>query len=71
MVLRELAKYKLDLVGVQEVGWGKGGTESGDDHTFFFANGNADHHIGTSFFVRKEIISAVKRVEIVNDRMSY
>ena len=23
---RELARYKLDLVGVQEVRWGKGGT---------------------------------------------
>jgi hypothetical protein len=26
-VSRELAKYKLDLVGVQEVRWDKGGTE--------------------------------------------
>jgi exonuclease III len=26
-VARELAKYKLDLVGVQEVRWDKGGTE--------------------------------------------
>jgi hypothetical protein len=26
-VERELGKYKLDLVGVQEVRWDKGGTE--------------------------------------------
>jgi hypothetical protein len=26
-VLRELSKYKLDLVGVQEVRWEGGGTE--------------------------------------------
>jgi exonuclease III len=26
-VVRELQKYKLDLVGVQEVRWEKGGTE--------------------------------------------
>jgi hypothetical protein len=25
-VARELARYKLDLVGLQEVGWDKGGT---------------------------------------------
>jgi exonuclease III len=31
----ELAKYKLDLVGVQEVRWDKGGTEQAGDYTFF------------------------------------
>jgi hypothetical protein len=40
-VLRELAKCKLDLVGVQELRWEKGGTEPADDYTFSY--GNADH----------------------------
>jgi hypothetical protein len=31
----ELAKYKLHLVGVQEVRWDKGGTEPAGDYTFF------------------------------------
>jgi hypothetical protein len=35
-VARELGKYKLDLVGVQEVRWEKGGTERGEDYTFFY-----------------------------------
>jgi exonuclease III len=67
----ELAKYKLDLVGVQEVRWDKGGTEPAGDCTFFYGNENADHHLGTGFFVHKTIISVVKRVEFVSDRMSY
>jgi hypothetical protein len=29
-VARELGKYKLDLVGVQEVRWKKGGTVRGE-----------------------------------------
>jgi exonuclease III len=39
-VVRELGKYKLDLVGVQEVRWVKGGTERAEDYTFFYGQGN-------------------------------
>jgi exonuclease III len=65
----ELAKYELDLVGVQEVRWDKGGTELAGDYTFFYGNGNADHHLRTGSFVHKRFISAVRRVEFVSDRM--
>jgi exonuclease III len=33
-VSRELARYKLDLVGVQEVRWEGGGTEAAGEHNF-------------------------------------
>jgi hypothetical protein len=49
-VARELGKYNLDLVGVQEVGWEKGGTERAEDYTFFYRQGNGDHQLGTGFF---------------------
>jgi hypothetical protein len=32
---RELARYKLDSVGVQEVRWEGDGTEPDEEHTFF------------------------------------
>jgi exonuclease III len=34
-VARDLAKYKLDLVGVQEVRWDKEGTVRAGEYTFF------------------------------------
>jgi hypothetical protein len=34
-VAMELARYKLDLVGVQEVRWDKGGTIRAGDYNFF------------------------------------
>jgi exonuclease III len=48
-VARELGKYKFDLVGVQEVGWDKGGTERAEDYTFFYGAGNEDFSYGQVF----------------------
>jgi hypothetical protein len=62
-VARELGKYKLDLVGVQEVRWDKGGTERAEDYTFFYGAGNEDHQLGTGCFGHKRILSAVGRGE--------
>jgi hypothetical protein len=67
-VAKEIPKYKLDLVGVQEVRWGGGGTEPSGEYTFLYGQGNENHELGTGFFVHKRII---KRVEFISDRMSY
>jgi exonuclease III len=70
-VARELARYKLHLVGVQEVRWDKGGTVRAGDYTFFYGKGNESHQLGTGFFVHQRIVSATNRLECVSDRMSY
>jgi hypothetical protein len=70
-VWKELSKYKLDLVGVQEVRWKGSGNELAGEYAFFHGKRNQNHELGTALFVHKRIISAVKRVEFVSDRMSY
>jgi exonuclease III len=49
-VSKELARYKLDLVGVQEVRWEGGGTEPAGEYTFFYGKGTENHELGTVFF---------------------
>jgi len=55
---RELARYKLDSVGVQEVRWEKGGTVRAGDYNFFYGNRNVNHQLGTGYFTPQKNISS-------------
>ena len=44
---RELVRYKLDVVGVQEVRWEKEGTVMAGDCDSFYGKGNEINQLGT------------------------
>jgi len=68
------ARYKLDLVGVREVRWDKGGTV--EQGLIFSTDKEIKSSTGNSFFfvcyfVHHRTVSVVKTVDFVSDRMSY
>jgi exonuclease III len=56
----ELARYKLDLVGVQEVRWDKGSRVTAGEYNFFYRKGNKNQQLRTGYFVHHRIVSTVR-----------
>jgi hypothetical protein len=48
---KELSKYKLDLVRVQEVRYEGGGTEPTVEYKFFYGNENENYEVLTGLFL--------------------
>jgi hypothetical protein len=69
--VRELGRYKLDLVGVQEVRCDKVGMVRAGDGIFFYGRGNKNYRLGTGLLVHHRIVSAGKTVRFVSDKMSH
>jgi hypothetical protein len=67
---RELANYKSDLVGVQEVRWDQRSTVRTGNCNVFYGKGN-ENQLKTGLSVHQSLVSAVKRVEFVSGRVSY
>jgi hypothetical protein len=50
-VAKEILKYKINLVGVQEVRWERDATEPAGEYIFLYRKGNENLECGTDFFL--------------------
>jgi hypothetical protein len=48
-VSRELSRYSLDLVGVQEFRWEGSGTVPAREYTLFYGKWNENYELGTEY----------------------
>jgi hypothetical protein len=64
-VSMELSKYKLDLVGVQEVRWGGSGTEPAGEYTFFYRKGNENHELAQVFLRIRESYQQLRGLSLL------
>jgi exonuclease III len=51
---QQISKYKLDLVGVQEVRWDGGGNERAGEYILFYGKENENYDLGTVLSYIKE-----------------
>jgi hypothetical protein len=68
-VAKEISKYKLDLVGVQEVSGNRGRVEPAGKHRLFCGKRNENVELDTVFLYIRQSYQHLKRVEVVVDRM--
>jgi hypothetical protein len=64
---KESAKCKTDLTGVHEIRWGTDGTEPADNYISFYRDRNDNLHL----LLYKGIISAIKKVQFLSERIPY
>jgi hypothetical protein len=64
---KEVSKYTLNLVGVQEVRWDRHGTESECEYIFFYGKGKENFESGTVFFFC--VRHTCQSFKFVSDRM--
>jgi hypothetical protein len=61
LVTSEIGKYRMDLVGVQEVRCEDSGTLESNNYTLFYGEGNANHQVGTGFLFISELDQQLKK----------
>jgi hypothetical protein len=64
-VLRELSRYRLDLVGVQEVRWEGSGTTPAGEYTLFYGQGTDNMNWVQGFLYIRESYQQLRGLSLL------
>jgi hypothetical protein len=64
-VSRELSRYSLDLVGMQEVRWEGSSTAPAGEYTFFYEKRIENHELGTGFLYIRESYQQLRGLSLL------
>ncbi|PSN46128.1 hypothetical protein C0J52_12067 [Blattella germanica] len=70
ILTRELDRTGLDIVALQESRWSGEGSQESGKFTLYYG-GATKPEFGTGFLVRRNILSAIRDIKFVSDRISY
>ncbi|PSN57217.1 hypothetical protein C0J52_05015 [Blattella germanica] len=70
VLIQQIEQYNIKIAAIQEVRWpGEGSQESGKFTLYY--GGATKPQFGTGFLVRRNILSAIRDIKFVSDRISY
>jgi exonuclease III len=64
-VSSELSRYRLDLVGAQEVRWDGSGNVPAGKYTFFYRKENENHELGTGILYIRESYQQLRGLSLL------
>jgi exonuclease III len=65
LVSKELSKYKLDLVGVQEIRWVGISTKPAGEYTSFYGKGNENYELGTGSLCIRDSYQQLRGLSLI------
>ena len=73
-VIKEMGKYKLDILGIRECRWTGSGrmctkSEAGESYTITYSGQRDTHHRGVALIMNKQSVSTLMEWEPIHERL--
>ena len=69
MVMQEMERVNIDILGISELKWGEMGEFNSDDHYIYHCGQESLKRNGVAIIVNKRVRNAILECNLKNDRM--